>query len=269
MWSKSLVEEVQELLQLVGFSEDQSQLYVSLLNKATSDNLERVMAESGLPQERVKEAILSLVDRGALRVVKNEVVVVSPIEWLAIIRGQKLREKEMQLEDVESTIMKLQSRLQPIYYEKSAGIRAEEFMSPLNSLKEMEIRTAKVIENAREKISIFAETFGWYPRVKDEMKKARQRGVEARVLMIAPDENSASISKELNEFGVEVRLTALEWYPIRGTLGDDSDLVFLIWISKKDEPKPVHHFPHYTRNPGLIRIFSDAFKQRWHESKPL
>ena len=264
-----MVEETQELLKSIGFSGDESQVYLSLLNKRVRETIDAVLTGSGLPQDRAEEAIGSLVDKGMVSVSRNELVVIPPRVSLAMILEEERRKKEAHLGNVEQTVGEIRSRLEPIYWEKTAGIRSGELMDPLSDLKEMELQTAKVIENAKETITIFAETFGWYPRVRQALYGALERGVNAKVLMMAPDEDSAKILKDLKTLGIEVRLAPSEWYPIRGTLRDNAELVFLIWVTKKDEPKPVHYFPHYTSNSGLIRIFSDAFKQRWQESKPL
>lgn len=264
-----MAEEIWELLRSIGFSEDQTQVYLNLLNKGERQSIERAIVEPFLPSNRAEDAIGVLVDRGMLRVARNELVVVSPAESLSLILEEKRRQKGFELAHVEKTVAEIQKRLEPIYWEKSAGVRSESIIDPLLDLAAMEMQTAKTIANARESIAIFAETFGWYRKVKEELLRALDRRVRTRVLMTATDEISAGLSMELKEHGVEVRLASPEWYPIRGTLGDESALVFLIWATKKDEPKPIHHFPYSTRSVGLIKIFSDAFKQRWQEAQPL
>jgi len=266
---KRLAEETQKLLQSIGFSEDESRIYLGLLNKRERETIDTVLTGSGLPSNRAEEAVKSLVDKGLLRVSRNELIVVPPRASFAMLLEQERRKKETLLENVEKTVAEIRGRLEPLYWEKIAGVRSGELMQPLSDLKEMERQTANVIANAKETIAIFAETFGWYPRVRQTLYAALERGVKARVLMIALDEDSAKIVKDLKTLGVDVRLAPPEWFPIRGTLRDSAELIFLIWVTKKDEPRPVHYFPHYTTNTGLIRIFSDAFKQRWQESKPL
>ncbi|MFH0847883.1 MAG: helix-turn-helix domain-containing protein [archaeon] len=264
-----MVEEITELLRSIGFSDDQSRIYLNLLNTGERENIDQAMTNLGVPPDRAESAIKSLVDRGMLRVTRNQLEVVSPRESLAVILEQKRRQSESQLRDVETIILAIQKSLEPIYWEKSVGIRSEEIIDTLPDLEEMELQTVKIIGSARERISIFAQTFGWYSKVREELYHALDRRVKTRVLMTATDETSTRLSKELMELGVEVRLFAAEWYPIRGTLGDNSELVFLIWATKKDAPKPIHYYPHYTRNIGLISIFSDAFDLRWDQAKPL
>jgi sugar-specific transcriptional regulator TrmB len=264
-----LTEETGELLQSIGFSEDQSRIYLRLLSKRDKETIDAVLTGSGLPLDRAEEAIRSLVDKGMLKVSRNELIVTPPRASLAMFLEQERSKKETQLSGIEKTVAEIRNRLEPLYWERTAGVRSGELMQPISDLKEMEVQTANVIANAKESITIFAETFGWYPRIRQALHAALDRGVKAKILMISPDEDSAGIVKELKTLGVDVRFAPSEWYPIRGTLRDNAELVFLIWVSKKDEPRPIHYFPHYTSNAGLIRIFSDAFKQRWQESKPL
>ena len=76
--------------------------------------------------------------------------------------------------------------------------------------------------------------------------------------------------KNFTVLGIQVRHCAEEWYPVRGTLVDDQELVFVIWATKKREvPRPIYYRPNYTRNQGLIRIFRDAYLKRWEEGQPI
>jgi hypothetical protein len=88
--------------------------------------------------------------------------------------------------------------------------------------------------------------------------------------MLVNDESTRSRAQELRNLGIQVRHCAEEWYPVRGTLVDDQELLFLVWATRKrDVPRPVYYRPHYTRNQGLIRIFRDAFLKRWEEGQSI
>jgi hypothetical protein len=78
------------------------------------------------------------------------------------------------------------------------------------------------------------------------------------------DEETLSRASELKEMGAQVR-KADEEYLMRGTLVDEAELIFVIWV-RKDVEKPVHFRPCYTKNAGLIRLFSDAFELRWSKA---
>jgi len=169
-----------------------------------------------------------------------------------------------------SVALELEKLLEPTYWESRLGIRPEEIIEPLRDLPEMELRTARILGNALKEVSIFAETFGWYGKVRESLFQAHNRGVGMKVLMMVKDDSTKERAKELRGIGVQVRHCAEEWYPVRGTLVDDQELVFVIWATKKSEvPRPIYFRPNYTRNQGLIRIFRDAYMKRWEEGQPI
>jgi hypothetical protein len=90
------------------------------------------------------------------------------------------------------------------------------------------------------------------------------------VLMMVKDPSTQQRAKELGALGIQVRHCAEEWYPVRGTLVDDQELVFVVWATKKSGvPRPIYFRPNYTKNQGLIRIFHDAFEKRWEEAQSI
>jgi len=89
-------------------------------------------------------------------------------------------------------------------------------------------------------------------------------------LMLVKDDSTKQRASELRSLGIQVRHCAEEWYPVRGTLVDDQELVFVVWATKKSAvERPVYFRPNYTKNQGLIRIFRDAFLKRWEEGQSL
>lgn len=258
------------LLESLGFSDSQRKIYLALLESSEGESIERVMTGLGVPPSEAEKAIKFLVDKEAVRVVSNRLEVNPPKQFFTKLIDERRREAEKQLEDFTDKALSLQKLLEPAYWEKRRGLRPEDILEPLDDLGEMEIRTVKMIGNAEEYVRIFAQTFGWYAKIREELYRALDRAVKPRVLMTAVDEHSSMVCRELKDLGAEVRLSAQDWYPVRGTLVDDSELIFLIWATDKRKTlKPVYYRPHYTRNLGLIRVFSDAFDKRWGEAKPI
>ncbi len=109
-----LANELSDLLRSIGFSEDQSRIYLSLLERGEGENIERAMTDLGVSPEKAETAIKSLVDKGMLKVLRNQLEVVSPRESLSIVVEQKRREKEQWLEDVERTVADLCRKLEPV-----------------------------------------------------------------------------------------------------------------------------------------------------------
>lgn len=259
-----------ELLKSLGFSQQECLIYLSLLGETESREIGKVLAGANMPQSEAETAIKNLVNKGLVKVVSNRLEVRPPSEFLTRIIEQKREELERQFNDARQTALSLQALLERRYMEVKLGIKLEDIIEPLDSLSSMEVRTAKIIANARSEILIFAETFGWYDKIREALFSVLEKGVKVKVLMMVIDEGSARRAKELGQFNVEVKLCVEDWYPVRGTLVDHEELVFLIWATRKSlvsQPKAFR--PHYTRNLGLIRIFSDAFRERWEEAKPI
>jgi len=263
-----MLEQPRELMKRLGFSDEECSIYLTLLSSPQAIPIDRLLMDSSMPTSQVEEAIRRLVEKGAVKTVSNALEAVDPNVMLARVMEEKSREMERALEASEEAVSTLRKLLVPKYSESKLGIKPEDIVDPLESLEEMELRTVKIISNAEKEIKIFAQTFGWYEKVREELFRALDRGVKTNVLMLVNDKYTKKRAQELGALGVQIRHCTEEWYPVRGTLADESELVFLIWATTKDGKKhPAFYRPHYTRNPGLIRIFSDAFRTRWEESK--
>jgi len=260
-------EEGLKLLISLGFTEDEAKIYFSLLEKAEGEHIDKILLGYGMSPSEAEEAIKKLTSMGLVKVVSNRLEAADPKNFLDRILEDKRRKFEKTLQETSDLVLALQKMLEPIYWEKRLGIRPEEIIQPLASLKEMEALTAEMISRAGKEILIYAQTFGWYEKIREPFMGAVDRGVAAKVMMLEADQYSARRARELEKHGAKVRLVN-EWYPVRGTLVDDQELVFLIWATeKKGTARPVHYRPHYTRNLGLVRIFSDAFHRRWEAGR--
>lgn len=258
-------EEVGLLIDL-GLTEAEAELYMDAFLRPEGIPIERILDSHS---ESIQGAIRGLVDKGAARIVSNRLQIEEPGQFISKLIEEKRSECEAIFADYSKRARELHRRLDPLFWEIRMGVRAEEIVVPLKDLAEMEVQTARIIAGSKERISIFAETFGWYDKVREELLGALERRVKVRVLMLASDHGSRRRADELRGFGAEVRLLKESGYPLRGTLVDGSELVFLIWATKKEGERPIYYKPHYTRNAGLIRIFSDAFEKRWGEAEPL
>jgi sugar-specific transcriptional regulator TrmB len=267
---RSNLEQELAILQSLGLKPSEASLYLNLCLDPEGKSIEAILESSGIPSSEAEEALKNLVDKGILKLVRNKIEAVDPAIMTEIILERKRRESEDALAEARRLAVEATRRLQPLYLETRLGIRPEEIIEPLRDLREMEVRTTRMIAESQSSISIFAETFGWYDKVRESLIEALDRGVHARVIMMVVDEMTKNRARDLRELRVEVRHCAEEWYPVRGTLVDDQELVFLIWATrKKGISKPIYYRPNYTRNPGLIRIFADAFKSRWDKAHPI
>jgi sugar-specific transcriptional regulator TrmB len=259
-----------DLLVSLGLSVGESKVYLKLLAEPGGEMLDKVVTAFGIPTPIAEDALRSLSDKGLVKISSNRVEVVQPRLVLQRILDQRKRTVESELSQQTSTALKLEKVLEPVYWESRLGIRPEEIIEPLRDLPDMELRTARILGGSTREVFIFAETFGWYEKVRESIFQAHDRGVEMKVLMMVKDPSTEQRAKELRGLGIQVRHCAEEWYPVRGTLVDDQELVFVVWATKKSElPRPIYFRPNYTKNQGLIRVFRDAFQKRWEEAQSI
>lgn len=259
-----------ELLKTLGLSSGESRVYLSLLSKPEGEMVDKVVIAFGIPAAVAEDSLKSLSDKGLVKISSNRVEVVQPRTVLQKILGERKKRLESQVAQEATVALELEKLLEPVYWENRLGIRPEEIIEALRDLPEMELRTARILGTAASEVSIFAQTFGWYNRVRESLFQAHDRRVNIRILMMVNDESTRQRAKELHDLGIQVRHCAEEWYPVRGTLVDDQELVFLVWATRKrDVARPIYYRPSYTKNQGLIRIFRDAFLKRWEEGKKI
>ena len=261
--------EARRLLEELGLSPEACLIYFSLLEKPSGETVEHILGRSSDSSRDAERAIKELVDFGVVRVSSNKLEASEPKHF--VNRMQEMRRTEMSrnLDELNAKSSRLLSLLEPQYWELRLGIKPEDLLEPLPSLEDMEVRTVRVIANAQKLVWISAETFSWFGKVKEEIYRAVEKGVKFRLLMTVRDPEATSRAREAKGLGIEVRDPKEDWYPVRGTLCDDRELVFLIWATnEKNGRRPKFFRPHFTKNSGMIRVFADAFDKRWSEAKP-
>lgn len=259
-----------KLLKDLGLSDGEVKVYLQLLRRPQGELLDKVVTAFEIPTSEAEDSLKSLADKGLVRISRNMVEAVQPRIVVQTMLERRRKSVETQLAQENSNALTLEKMLEPVYWENRMGLRSEEIIEPLRDLADMELHTTQILGNATKEAVIFAETFGWYDKVREALFQAHDRGVKLRILMMANDESTLKRARELQGIGVQVRHCTEEWYPVRGTLVDDQELVFLIWATREREVvRPIYYRPHYTRNAGLIRIFRDAFQKRWEEGTPI
>ena len=253
----------------IGFSFAEASIYLTLLKEIKAKSLEEIVVLTDIEPKDAESALRRLVSIDALSVDRNKFEALPPQKVLS----RSLDEQESKCKDLlismENTISEITGPLQTIYWEKRLGIRPSEIMESLDSLESMENKTVEIIEKAKREIRIFAGTFGWYFKIKKSLVSALERGVRVKVLMIMGSESEEKTT-DMKNLRIDVKQSIEEWYPVRGTLVDDNEQVFLVWATKKEDvSKPIHYRPLYSTNDGIIKIFRDAFEKRWGEAKQI
>ncbi len=260
--------EAERAMKELGFSENECSIYFDLLARPEGDAIDNILAHSKGPSGNTEEAIKGLVDKGLVRITSNRLEVSEPKLFLSKLQEERRLEMSRQMETVNTTATRLLAVLEPQYWEARLGVKPQDLLEPLPTLEAMELQTIRILANASKEVSISVENFGWYDKVREEVDRAIERGVRFRVLMKVKDKETAQRAEELSRMKIQVRQSQEEWYPVRGTLSDDKELVFLIWTGRESEvERPKFYRPHYTRNSGMIRVFADAFERRWEQAR--
>jgi sugar-specific transcriptional regulator TrmB len=261
---------VMEYLKQAGLTNYESEAYLALLSKREM-TAEEISEKTSVPITRVYGTLEQLMQKGFAKVMQGR-----PKRFHAVSPDQAKREYETHLREnfeselltIDETLRNLQRQVEPIYVESHLQVKAEELLEPLSDLRIMEKRTVDYVRAALDEVMISTALFSWLPKVKGPLADAVKRGVKVKVLMQLGDTQMKSQIAELSKLGVQVRESPDPWHPVRGTLVDGKDLVFVIWAAEEAERhwNPIVYTPNHTKNPGLIRIFRESFLFRWASS---
>ena len=259
-----------EYLKQVGLTTYESEAYLTLLSRRMM-TAEEISEKTSIPITRVYGTLEQLMQKGFAKIVQGR-----PKRFHAVSPEQAKREYvthlrqnfETELLTIDETLRHLQRQVEPIYVESHLQVKAEELLEPLADLRDMEKRTVDYIKQAEDEVLISTALFSWLPKIKTTLRDAVRKGVKTKVLMQVRDNQIADQLGELSRLGVRIRESPDPWHPVRGTLVDSKDLVFVIWAAEEAERhwNPIVYTPNHTKNPGLIRIFRESFLFRWGSS---
>jgi sugar-specific transcriptional regulator TrmB len=260
-----------EQLRGAGLTSYESEAYLALLRRREM-TAEEISQMTTVPITRVYGTLEQLMLKGFARIGQSRPKrfhAISPDaarrEYLTHLR----RNFETSLLTVEEKMRHLQRQVEPIYVESHMQVKAEELLEPLEDLKITEKRTGYYVQKASKEVLISTALFSWLPKLKTQLRDALTRGVSVRILMQLGDSQMRKHLDELRKLGAQIRDTPDPWHPVRGTLIDGNDLIFVIWAAEEGERywNPIVYTPNHTKNPGLIRIFRESFEYRWSNSK--
>ena len=260
-----------EYLKQAGLTTYESQAYLALLSERMM-TAEEISEKTSVPITRVYGTLEQLMQKGFAKIVQGR-----PKRFHAVSPDHAKREYvthlrenfEAELLTIDETLRQLQGQVEPMYVESHLQVKAEELLEPLADLRVMERRTIDYVNAAVGEVLISTALFSWLPKVKATLRDAARRGVKVKVLMQLGDTQMKSHLSELSKLGVQVRESPDPWHPVRGTVVDVKDLVFVIWAAEEAERhwNPIVYTPSHTKNPGLIRIFRESFLFRWANSR--
>jgi len=258
-------------LRRVGLTSYESEAYLALLQRREM-TAEEISKMTPVPITRVYGTLEQLMQKGFARIVESrpkKFHAISPEEARREYLTHLRRNFETNLLTMEETMGDLQRQVEPIYVESHLQVKAEELLEPLEDLRVMEKRTSDYVQEASQEILISTALFSWLPKVKTQLRNALARGVSVKILIQLADSQVKRHLDVLRDLGAQIRDTPDPWHPVRGTLIDVKDLVFVIWAAEEAERhwNPIVYTPNHTKNPGLIRVFRESFLYRWNNSK--
>ena len=258
-------------LRRVGLTSYESEAYLALLQRREM-TAEEISKMTSVPITRVYGTLEQLMQKGFARIVESRPKrfhAISPEEARREYLTHLRRNFETNLLTMEETMGDLQRQVEPIYVESHLQVKAEELLEPLEDLRVMEKRTSDYVQEASQEILISTALFSWLPKIKTQLRNALARGVSVKILIQLADSQVKRHLDVLRDLGAQIRDTPDPWHPVRGTLIDVKDLIFVIWAAEEAERhwNPIVYTPNHTKNPGLIRVFRESFLYRWNNSK--
>ena len=264
---------ITESLRRIGLTSYESEAYLALL-KSRELTAEEISKTTSVPITRVYGTLEQLMQKGFARIMESrpkKFHAISPEEAKREYLTHVRRNFETNLLTMEETMRDLQRQVDPIYVESHLQVKAEELLESLEDLRVMEKRTSEYVQEASNEVLISTALFSWLPKLKPQLRNALARGVSIKILMQLADSQVKRHLEDLRDMGAQIRDTPDPWHPVRGTLVDNKDLIFVIWAAEEAERhwNPIVYTPNHTKNPGLIRIFRESFLYRWSDSRKL
>ena len=238
---------------------------IKTLIALSASTAEEIHKQTDIPTPRIYDTIDSLEKKGLVRIISGR-----PKRFEAINLEDGLRkfldfkenEYQEELKKMDLISQQILSLLSDPEYQSQLVIKPDELLEAYSSLGDMQAKTIEIIKKAKKEICIFTNVFYWFDKVKDAIISSINNGVKVRVLMKIEDEKSKNYAKDLVNLGAQVRKFEEDIVLARGTLVDQEQVVFVIWVSPIKQEKYVYR-PHFSSNPGIIELFSNNFEYLW------
>lgn len=262
-----------EKLRQLGLTEYEAQAYLVLI-KGSQMNAEEVAQKAKIPIPRVYGVLESLSKLGLIVILKGrpkKFEIISPEEGFQNLLKIRRKAADESLRQLETISKDVKEELSPVFWRRRLRIRPEDLLKPLENLAMTERMTKELISEANKSLDIFTDIFSWFDAIESDLVKAVKRGVKVRVLMNMQHPLTKKTVKSLRDLDIKIRQTPDLKFPVRGTMADESKVVFLIWASPgvdKEEPRYVYR-PSFSANEGIVGIFQHSFEFRWLKAKSL
>ena len=263
-------EELTLKLKALGLTQYEVKTLITLI-ALSSSTAEEIHKQTDIPTPRIYDTIDNLEKKGLVRTISGRPM---RFEAINLKKGldNLLRFKEQeyhdQLDKMATVSQEIVSLLSDPEYQSKLIIKPDELLEAYSSLEDMQVKSKNIIKHGKKEISIFTNVFYWYNDVKKEIKDALDNGVNVRVIMSVEDSKSKDVAKNLLDLGAQVKSILEGNVLARGTLVDQEQVVFVIWVSPGKHEKYVYR-PHFSSNSGIIEIFSNNFEYLWEKGEEI
>jgi sugar-specific transcriptional regulator TrmB len=271
-----------DLLKALGLKEYPAKALAHLLELGESKAPE-LSSASGVPKARIYGVLSELADQGLVEIKPGRPTRYRPKPPAEIIQRviqERTARVEEEIERIESLREDFESAFQPLY-ESSTKKARKPLLKTVSVGEPSEEETKLMYREAKSEINIVSKAMEWLPKVKKTLKKALERGVGVKVLLLSPkhlEKKSIFLQKKtlklLKEDLPEVQVRFSNFIlPLRGSIIDPSydyssgKAMFL--VEEKGVPFPLRDAA-VTENPSLVAGMKRYFDLIWYyESKEL
>lgn len=266
--------DIEKLFEELGLSLYQAKVLTALIQCGESKASD-VSQLSGVPRAKVYSVLDQLVDMGLVdkkpgRPVKYKVK--TPEEIVERLRYNIEMEYKKRLRRIEEVSDDLIRILRELY--KPLETEFRELIKVIKVGEPSERETRLMFSAAKREINIISKVFEYYPKVKNELISAVDRGVNVKILLLGKeflDERSKEVQEEIVNLlkrdlkNVDIRFSKTI-LPLRGTIIDPSyeyksgKAIFVV----EDPRTPLYlRDAAVTENPSLVAGMKKYFDLIW------
>ena len=266
--------DIEKLLEELGLSSYQAKVLTALIQCGESKASD-VSQLSGVPRAKVYSVLDQLVDMGLVdkkpgRPIKYKAKAPEEIvERLRYNIEMEYKKRLRRIEEIGSDLIRI---LRELY--KPLETESRELIKVIKVGEPSERETRLMFSEAKREINIISKVFEYYPKVKNELISAVDRGVNVKILLLGKeflDERSKEVQKEIVNLlkrdlkNVEIRFSKTI-LPLRGTIIDPSyeyksgKAIFVV----EDPRTPLYlRDAAVTENPSLVAGMKKYFDLIW------
>lgn len=252
---------------MFGLTHYEQLVLMQLFNLGPS-RADRIADKTDMKLPRVYEALDSLVIKNFVSVKGSRPKIFSVKNPQNSISGSLDHLKsdfETKMDQMQGAAANLLDILEPLYIRNHTDMLPEDLLSQFTNLEEAQEYTNTLIQGAEKEILIFTHVFNWFNAVEKDLQNAIDRGVQIKVLMQTDLPEGAEKLNRIEDIGVEVKTSPKLEIKSRGTIVDQSSLIFVIWASETESNSPKRIYrPHYSTNQGIVDVFTGYFYHLWN-----